>query len=261
MLASTVTPAVIERLQRPPVRLQTFHDPLLDTILPSKTLVSTVCVPLLCQVRLLCSASEPPRPPSPVNASSPAPLSPTPSPSAFTVLRPLLYLPSPSPSRPHRSSRCLTTSPHTFLPMHFRLHNTSPSPLPPSQCFCHAYQDFGSGNLDFDIDATRALWSGTLTWTTPQLAPGEGHVHTALVAFTAPGLYGVGFSTAPLSTDPSDPPPATASAPAAADPTAEASPLVVHWSHETIEVVVASRPEDEAEEASTGRHGSMDMER
>jgi hypothetical protein len=44
-------------------------------------------------------------------------------------------------------------------------------------------------------------------------------------------------------------------------PTAEASPLVVHWSHETIEVVVASRPEDEAEEASTGRNGFMDMER
>ena len=42
------------------------------------------------------------------------------------------------------------------------------------------------------------MWSGSLAWTTPVLAPGETYLHIAFVSFTASGVYGVGMSASYL---------------------------------------------------------------
>jgi len=42
------------------------------------------------------------------------------------------------------------------------------------------------------------MWSGSLAWTTPVLAPGETYLHVAFVSFTASGVYGVGMSASYL---------------------------------------------------------------
>jgi len=42
------------------------------------------------------------------------------------------------------------------------------------------------------------MWSGSLAWTTPPLAPLDSHLHVAFVSFTASGAYGVGWSVSYL---------------------------------------------------------------
>ncbi len=92
-----------------------------------------------------------------------------------------------------------TFPPYAFIPIHFRVTNRSSSQtLPSTKCFAHTYQDYGNGNLNFAIDSIRAMWSGSVTWVTPLLLPGESYLHVAYVSFTASGVYGVGMSASYL---------------------------------------------------------------
>ena len=48
--------------------------------------------------------------------------------------------------------------------------------------------------MNFAIDSIRAMWSGSLAWTTPVLEPGASAAHITYVSFTASGKYGIGLS-------------------------------------------------------------------
>ena len=248
-LTTSIRPAAMERIKRPPMRL--------------------VCY----------SSSEPPAPPySPATPCEDLALtSPASSPScpSLMLLHPLVFRSATSPSRNKPGERGGSARqagpqrhpPYTFVPVHFRIENRSEAPLPPSHCFCHAYQDYGKGNLSFDIDSGRAMWSGSLSWTTPTVAPGASFEHVAWVSFTAPGHYGVGFSTSR-----SEDYAATSTATVAAAPVRapvldkkmssglgmRMEPVpVIYWGHEVLEIIIEGPPVLEPEAPGEGKKAGV----
>lgn len=94
----------------------------------------------------------------------------------------------------NHSTTALSVEAYDFVPAYFRVVNESLTPVGPFYACCHSYQDYGHGNTSFQIESSSAMWSGSLSWEVPELAPGASHVHVIYVALTAPGKYGLGFS-------------------------------------------------------------------